>query len=94
MTMGFPITALMDEEACYATLVAWLHPSGLACRRCHEADRMMAHRRHRAPILDFRCGHCGRVFNAATGTILLRPSRGVNQKYLHQCMAPFEWAPT
>jgi transposase-like protein len=68
--MDFPITELMDEDACYAKLVEWLHPDGLACPRCHEADRMMAHRRHRAPILDFRCGHCGRVFNAFTGTIL------------------------
>ncbi|MBV8231016.1 MAG: transposase [Planctomycetaceae bacterium] len=70
LTMDFPITELMDEDACYAKLVEWLHPDGLACPRCHEADRMMAHRRHRAPILDFRCGHCGRVFNAFTGTIL------------------------
>ena len=46
--MDFPITDLMDEEACYATLVAWLHPSGLACPRCHRGDRMMIHRCHRA----------------------------------------------
>ena len=68
--MDFPITELMDEDACYAKLVEWLHPDGLACPRCHEADRMIAHRRHLAPILEFRCGHCGRVFNAFTGTIL------------------------
>ena len=52
--MDFPITDLMDEEACYATLVAWLHPSGLACPHCHRGDRMMIHRCHRAPVLDFR----------------------------------------
>jgi hypothetical protein len=51
--MDFPITDLMDEDACYAKLVAWLHPEGLACPCCHTDDRMMAHRRHRAPILDF-----------------------------------------
>jgi transposase-like protein len=68
--MDFPITDLMDEDACYAKLVAWLHPEGLDCPRCHSDDRMMAHRRHRTPILDFRCGRCGRVFNAFTGTIL------------------------
>ena len=47
--MDFPITDLMDEDACYAQLVAWLHPEALACPRCHRADRMRVHRCHRAP---------------------------------------------
>jgi transposase-like protein len=68
--MDFPITELMDEDACYAKLVEWLHPDGLACPRCHEGDRMAVHRRRRPPVLDYRCGHCGRVFNAFTGTAL------------------------
>jgi transposase-like protein len=68
--MDFPIADLMDEEACYAKLVTWLHPEGLACPRCHQADRMRVHRRHRAPVLDYRCGHCRRIFNAFTGTAL------------------------
>ena len=38
--MDFPITDLMDEDACYAKLVAWLHPDGLACPRCRGRDRM------------------------------------------------------
>ena len=74
--MDFPITDLMDEEACSASLVAWLHPSGLACPRCHRGDRMMIHRCHRAPVLDFRCDHCGRVFNAFTGT----PLHGIRRR--------------
>ena len=68
--MDFPITDLMDEDACYAKLVQWLHPDGLACPRCHQGDRMAVHRRRRPPVLDYRCGHCGRVFNAFTGTAL------------------------
>src|SRR4051812_24676862 len=68
--MDFPITDLMDEQACYDRLVQWLHPEGFACPRCHAADRMVVHRRGRDPVLDFRCGHCGRVFNAFTGTSL------------------------
>ena len=68
--MDFPITDLMDEQACYDRLVGWLHPDGLACPRCHAADRMVVHRRGRDPVLDFRCGHCKRVFNAFTGTAL------------------------
>ena len=68
--MDFPITDLMDQDACYAKPVHWLHPRGLACPRCHRDDRMPVHRSGRAPVLDFRCGHCGRVFNALTGTSL------------------------
>ena len=68
--MDFPIADLLDEDACYAKLLAWLHPDGLACPRCRRADRMRVHRSHRAPAIDYRCGHCRRVFNAFTGTIL------------------------
>jgi transposase-like protein len=68
--MDFPIIDLMDEGACYAELVRWLHPDGLACPRCHRADRMRVHRSHRRSARDYRCGHCHRVFNAFTGTIL------------------------
>jgi hypothetical protein len=68
--MDSPIIDLMDEEACYSELVLWLHPDGLACPRCHRADRLRVHRSHRAPVRDDRCGHCQRVFNAFTGTIL------------------------
>jgi transposase-like protein len=68
--MGFPITDLLDEDACYATSVRWLHPGGLARPRCGRADRMRVHRSHRAPVRDYRCSHCRRVFNALTATIL------------------------
>ena len=68
--MDFPLTDLMDEPACYAQLVDWLHPDGLACPRCHRDDRMAVHRRGRDPVTDFRCGPCRRVFNAFTGTAL------------------------
>jgi transposase-like protein len=77
--MDFPIAELLDEDACYDKLVQWLHPGGLTCPRCHRADRMRVHRSHRAPVRDYRCGHCRRVFNAFTGTALhgtkRRPSR-------------------
>jgi transposase-like protein len=74
--MDFPITGLMDEGACYAKLVEWLHPDGFACPRCHQGDRMAVHRRGRPPVLDYRCGHCKRVFNAFTGTALHGVKRG------------------
>jgi transposase-like protein len=68
--MDFPIADLMDEDACSSKLIQWLHPDGLACPRGHGADRIRVHRSHRAPVRDDRCGHCRRVFNAFTGTIL------------------------
>jgi transposase-like protein len=68
--MDFPISELMDEDACYAKLLSWLHPDGLACPRCGARDRLGVHRRHRAPVLDYRCAACKRVFNAFTGTLL------------------------
>src|SRR5262245_56557764 len=70
VAVDFPIVDLLDEEACYRQLVAWLHPQGLACPDCHQADRLLIHRRDRQPLLDYRCGHCGRVFNAFTATAL------------------------
>src|SRR3954470_19980712 len=80
--MDFPITDLLDEDACYAKLVTWLHPEGLACPRCRQADRMRVHRSHRAPVLDYRCGHCRRVFNAFTGSTLQGTRRRPSQLVL------------
>ena len=37
-------------------------------RKCALA--LGVHRRHRAPVLDYQCAACGRVFNAYTGTSL------------------------
>jgi hypothetical protein len=68
--MDFPISELMDEDACYAKLLSWLHPDGLACPRCGTRDRLGVHRRHRAPVLDYRFAACKRVFNAFTGALL------------------------
>src|SRR5262245_51839151 len=68
--MDFPFLALLDEDACYRKLVALLHPDGLRCPRCGARDELAVHRRHRAPLLDYQCGACGRVFNAFTSTSL------------------------
>ena len=72
--MDFPLTELMDQDACYARLVKALHPDGLACPRC-GGDRFGVHRRHREPVIDYRCRDCRRVFNAFTGTALQKTSR-------------------
>ena len=60
----------MDEDARYAELLSWPHPEGLACPRCGARDRLGVHRRHRAPVLDYRCTACKRVVHAFTGTLL------------------------
>lgn len=66
--MDFPLTDLLDEDACYDFLVDALHPDGLACPAC-GGRHPIVHRTHRVPVLDYRCS-CGRVFNAWTGTAL------------------------
>jgi len=67
--MDFALLDLLDEPACYGFLVAALHPDGLRCPRC-GGRHLTVHRAHRAPVLDYRCAACGRVFNAWTGTAL------------------------
>jgi ISXO2 transposase-like protein len=66
--MDFPIAESMDEDACYAKIVAVLHPGGLVRPRCGIGDRSKVHRRRRAPVIGCRCEARGRVFNALTGT--------------------------
>ncbi len=66
----FPIHHLMDEQACYNFLKDFLHPEGLSCPNHHPLPHDQApHDRHRAPIVDYRCRHCGAVFNIFTGTL-------------------------
>ena len=67
--MDFPILDLLGEQACYACLVAALHPQGLRCPGC-RGSRYTTRRSRRGPVLDYRCAPCGRVINAWTGTLL------------------------
>jgi transposase-like protein len=80
--MDFPIGESLDEDACYAKLLDLLHPDGLACPRRDGRDRLGVHRRHRAPVLDYQCGTCGRVFNAFAGTALHGMQRRPSQVLL------------
>src|SRR5512135_3275836 len=73
--MDFPIAELMDEDACYQKIVAILHPDGLECPRCKSRDDPKVHRRHRAPVLDYRGTACNRVFNAFTETTFHKTHR-------------------
>lgn len=78
-TMDFSLLDYLDEDACYTKLVERLHPDGLACPRCGERQHLGVHRCHRAPVVDFQCGGCGRVFNAFTGTSLQGTHRRPSQ---------------
>ncbi len=80
--MDFPIEELLDPDACHMTLLHWLHPKGLVCPRCQSPDQLRVHRRHRTPVIDYRCDHCKRVFNLFTGTALQGSKRPVTQLVL------------
>ena len=68
--MAFPITELLDEQACYDFLVSVLHPKGLRCPAGHKVVAGQApHMSDRAPVVDYRCRQCGKVFNLFTDTL-------------------------
>jgi transposase-like protein len=68
--MDFPILDLIDQQACYDTLLDLLHPDGLTCPGCGGGrDRYNIHRRRGgSPVVDYRCKGCRRVFNLFTAT--------------------------
>jgi len=81
--MEFPITELMDEQACYGFLLGVLHPQGLHCPAGHKVARGQApHMSDRAPLVDYRCRTCGKVFNLFTGTLWSGPHYSCRQVVL------------
>jgi transposase-like protein len=68
--MAFPITELLDEQACYEFLLSVLHPTGLRCPAGHKVAAGQApHMSDRAPVVEYRCRRCGKVFNLFTTTL-------------------------
>ena len=68
--MALPITELMDEQAGYEFLLSVLHPQGLWCPAGHRGARGQApHMSDRAPVVDYRCRRCGKVFTVCTTTL-------------------------
>jgi len=68
--MAFPITELLDEQGCYEFLLSGLHPKGLQCPAGHRVVAGQApHMSDRAPVVDYRCRRCGKVFNVFTHTL-------------------------
>lgn len=73
--MDFPILDLMNPDACHQFLLDMLHPAGLHGPTCRRSDALAIHDRHRPPVFDSRCRHCGSVFNGFTGTPLQKTHR-------------------
>ena len=65
--IDFPLDGLLDEQACLNWLENSLHPEGLRCPRCGQAERRRA--RQQGAIPSFRCKGCDRYYTALTGTI-------------------------
>jgi len=69
--MDFPITDLMDREACLCWLEEYFHPSGLKCPRC-QADLDQAHgfrRTKHSQLPVYRCKVCRGIYNLYSGTV-------------------------
>jgi hypothetical protein len=67
----FPLSKLLDEQACYEWLLNILHPKGLHCPNGHALPAGQApHDRKRAPIVKYKRRECGKVFHIFTGTDL------------------------
>lgn len=69
--ISFPLQDLLDEEASYEYLLEILHPDGLHCPKGHALpEGQKPHERKRAPVVNYRCRQCGKVYNAFTETVL------------------------
>lgn len=76
MCFSFPLTDLLDDEECYRWLMKKRWPEGKpVCPKCGNQDRICIHDHKKAPVVDFQCKHCGRVFNVFTGTIFQKTRR-------------------
>ena len=68
--IDFPITELLDDATCVAWLEQHLHPTGLACPRCHSTDRRLFRKHPFFPT--YRCRSCQRSYTILTGTVFVK----------------------
>lgn len=69
MPILFPLTDLLDSQACYRWFESIFWPQGRVCPRCGARERLIVQTIHRAPLVDFECQSCGRVFNLFSATV-------------------------
>jgi transposase-like protein len=69
--MDFPITELMDREACLQWLEEYFHPDGLKCSHCQaKRDQANWFRQTKKSDLDvYRCKACRGIYNLYSGTV-------------------------
>jgi transposase-like protein len=69
--MDFPITELMDREACLRWLEEYFQPSGLKCPHCQaaleQANGFRQTKQSHLPV--YRCTVCGGIYNLYSGTV-------------------------
>lgn len=70
MAIDFSLNDLLDEQKCYNFLLEILHHGTLCCPNGHPLEKAWVHKKHRGPILTYRCKICGRIYNVFTGTVL------------------------
>jgi transposase-like protein len=68
--IDFPISDLLDDEACTHWLTQQLHPAGLKCPHCRSSERRVARRRR--PFVGYRCLSCDRYYTLLSGTIFAK----------------------
>jgi transposase-like protein len=65
--IDFPLTDLLDDDACASWLEQFLHPTGLVCPRCHSTNRRLFRKHPFFPT--YRCRECQRTYTILTGTV-------------------------
>lgn len=69
MSILFPFDDLLDTSRIHQWFEEILWPQGPVCPKCGGRDDLRIHSHRHAPILDWRCPKCRRIFNLFTGTI-------------------------
>jgi transposase-like protein len=69
--MDFPITELMDRQACVKWLEEYFHPEGLKCPHCQAGlDQAAWFRKTKRSDLDvYRCKSCHGIYNLYSETV-------------------------
>lgn len=82
MSICFPFTDVLDEEKCYRWFESILWSEGPICPRCGSREHLNIQAKDRAPLLDYECQHCGRIFNMFTGTVFQGTHRSFRELYV------------
>lgn len=71
--MEFPITELLDQQACTQWIMEHFHVQGLHCPHPHcrapVEDARLFRRTKRSGIQVYRCRKCQSIYNMYTGTV-------------------------